>query len=309
MPIDTAVIGTVVMDVTAESVGLQADWKDKQRIDGIRLAIGGDGANQSIRMADLGMSVAITGCVGKDMAGMLAREALRKRGVDVSHMTESSDRETGTALILLRNDGDRNIFSNNGAHPQVFKEDCAWIRRADIRALSIASLFCLPWLEEDGLLSLLEDCRKRGILTFADLGSDKKKQGLSGIQPFLPWIDYFLPSEEDALAMTGTDTPEKAAEVYLQNGAFSVVIKCAARGAYYRSTEESGWVPALPVVPVDTTGAGDCFAAHFIHGILRGLPLRKACIKACEAASLSTLARGASAVPIDYTAFNQSKED
>ena len=309
MPIDAAVIGTVVMDVTAESVGLQADWKDKQRIDGIRLAIGGDGANQSIRMADLGMSVAITGCVGKDMAGMLAMEALRKRGVDVSHMRESSDRETGTALILLRNDGDRNIFSNNGAHPQVYKEDCAWIRKADIRALSIASLFCLPWLEEDGLLSLLEDCRKRGILTFADLGSDKKKQGLSGIQPFLPWIDYFLPSEEDALAMTGTDTPEKAAEVYLQNGAFSVVIKCAARGAYYRSTEESGWVPALPVVPVDTTGAGDCFAAHFIHGILAGLPLREACIKACEAASLSTLARGASAVPIDYTAFNQSKED
>ena len=309
MPIDTAVIGTVVMDVTAESVGLQVDWKDKQRIDGIRLAIGGDGANQSIRMADLDMSVAITGCVGKDMAGMLAMEALRKRGVDVSHMTESSDRETGTALILLRNDGDRNIFSNNGAHPQVYKEDCAWIRKADIRALSIASLFCLPWLEEDGLLSLLEDCRKRGILTFADLGSDKKKQGLSGIQPFLPWIDYFLPSEEDALAMTGTDTPEKAAEVYLQNGASAVVIKCAARGAYYRSTEESGWVPALPVVPVDTTGAGDCFAAHFIHGILAGRPLREACIKACEAASLSTLARGASAVPIDYTGLHQSNED
>ena len=309
MPIDTAVIGTVVMDVTAESVGLQADWKDKQRIDGIRLAIGGDGANQSIRMADLDMSVAITGCVGKDMAGMLAMEALRKRGVDVSHMRESSDRETGTALILLRNDGDRNIFSNNGAHPQVYKEDCAWIRKADIRALSVASLFCLPWLEEDGLLELLKDCRRRGILTFADLGSDKKKQGLPGIQPFLPWIDYFLPSEEDALAMTGTDTPEKAAEVYLQNGAFSVVIKCAARGAYYRSTEESGWVPALHVVPVDTTGAGDCFAAHFIHGILEEMPLREACIKACEAASLSTLARGASAVPIDHTAFNQSKED
>ena len=47
MPIDTAVIGTVVMDVTAESVGLQADWKDKQRIDGIRLAIGGDGVPRS----------------------------------------------------------------------------------------------------------------------------------------------------------------------------------------------------------------------------------------------------------------------
>ncbi len=295
---DAAIIGTVVMDITAESVGRQECWKEKQRIGGIHLAIGGDGANQAVRMADLGMSVAISGCVGKDMPGMLAKEALRKRGVDVRYITESPDRETGTSLILLREDGERNAFSNNGAHPQVYRRDCEWIRTADIRALSVASLFCLPYLEEDGLPELLEHCRSRGILTFADLGSDKKNQGLPGIRPFLPLLDYFLPSEEDALSMTHTETPEEAAEVYLRNGASCVVIKCAERGAYYRTKQESGRVPALPVTPVDTTGAGDCMAAHFICGILKGMTLREACGKACEAASLSTLERGASEVPL-----------
>ena len=291
---DVVVIGTVVMDITAKPIAEQNTWKEKQRISGIRLSTGGDAANQSIRLADLGRSVAISACVGKDQAGLLAKSAMKERGVDISRVTESADRETGTSLILVREDGERNIFSNNGAHGQVFKEDCLWIPEAAPKAVSIASLFCIPFLEEDGLAELLQDCRRRGILTFADLGSDKKHQGLEGILPFLPHLDYFLPSEEDALSMTRTSTPEEAAEVYLNCGVSCAVIKCAARGAYYRTRERSGWVPALPVVPVDTTGAGDCMAAHFIHYILSGLDLGEACRLACAAASLSTQQAGAS---------------
>ena len=291
---DVVVIGTVVMDITAKPIAEQDTWKEKQRIGGIRLSTGGDAANQSIRLADLGRSVAIAACVGKDQAGLLARSAMKERGVDISRVTESADRETGTSLILVREDGERNIFSNNGAHGQVFKEDCRWIPEAGPKAVSVASLFCVPYLEEDGLAELLQDCRRRGILTFADLGSDKKHQGLEGILPFLPHLDYFLPSEEDALSMTRTSTPEEAAEVYLNCGVSCAVIKCAARGAYYRTRERSGWVPALPVVPVDTTGAGDCMAAHFIHYILSGFDLGEACRLACAAASLSTQQDGAS---------------
>ena len=291
---DVVVIGTVVMDITAKPIAGQNTWKEKQRIEGIRLSIGGDAANQSIRLADLGRSVAVAACVGKDQAGLLAKSAMKERGVDISRVTESADRETGSSLILVREDGERNIFSNNGAHGQVFREDCAWIPEAGPNAVSVASLFCVPYLEENGLTELLQECRRRGILTFADLGSDKKHQGLEGIRPFLPYLDYFLPSEEDALSMTRTSTPEEAAEVYLNCGVTCVVIKCAARGAFYRTREESGWVPALPVVPVDTTGAGDCMAAHFIHGILSGLDLKETCRLACAAASLSTQQSGAS---------------
>ncbi|MBQ7535371.1 MAG: carbohydrate kinase family protein [Stomatobaculum sp.] len=291
---DVIVIGPVVMDITARTIAKQDTWKEKQRIEGIRLSTGGDAANQSIRLADLDRSVATVGCVGKDQAGMLAKTALQKRGVEISRMKESEDRETGSSLILVREDGERNIFSNKSAHEQIQKEDCAWIREATPKALSIASLFSVPYLEEDGLEELLRDCRSRGILTFADLASDKKHQGLDGIRRFLPYLDYFLPSEADALAMTCSSSPEEAAEVYLENGASCAVIKCAARGAYYSNGNECGWVPALPVEPVDTTGAGDCMAAHFIHHILNGLDLKEACRLACEAASLSTLQNGAS---------------
>ncbi len=291
---DVIVIGTVVMDITAKPIGRQDSWKEKQRIGGIQLTTGGDAANQSIRLADLGVSVAVTACVGKDQAGMLAKTAMKERGVDISHVTESDTFETGSSLILVREDGERNIFSNTGAHGQVFRQDCSWVYGADTKAVSIASLFCVPFLEEDGLTELLQDCRRRGILTFADLGSDKKNQGLAGVLPFLPHLDYFLPSEEDALRMTGAASPEEAAEVFLDRGVSCAVIKCAARGAYYRTREASGWVPALHVDPVDTTGAGDCMVAYFISGILQGRSLPEACRRACAAASYSTLEKGAS---------------
>ena len=89
---DVVVIGTVVMDITAKPIAEQDTWKEKQRIGGIRLSTGGDAANQSIRLADLGRSVAISACVGKDQAGLLAKSAMKERGVDISRVTESADR-------------------------------------------------------------------------------------------------------------------------------------------------------------------------------------------------------------------------
>ena len=315
---DVIVIGTVVTDVIAGPIASQDSWLEKQRISGITLSTGGDGANQSIRLGDLGRSVSIAACIGKDQAGTLAKAALASRGVDVSHIVEKAEYETGTSLLLLRPDGEQNAFSNAGAHGMLTKEDCAWVFGKDMavsgpeapRALSIASLFSLPLLEDDGLLELLRTAKTRGILTFADLGSDKRHLGLTGIRPFLPLLDYFLPSEDGALRMTGASTPEEAASTFFSCGASNVVIKCAERGACYTSagSDSSGWVPAIPVQPVDTTGAGDCFAAHLIHGILSGLSLRDACASACKAASLSTLNRGASLTPLDKEALARYQE-
>ena len=65
-------------------------------------------------------------------------------------------------------------------------------------------------------------------------------------------------------------------------------------GFYADSPDFRGWIPALKLDPVDTTGAGDCFAAVFLAATIKGYPVREACQRACRAASLSTLSTGAS---------------
>lgn len=292
---DVLCIGSAVMDITARPIGQKNQWEEKQRISAIQIQTGGDAANQSIRLADLGLDAALAACVGQDPNGSILCSSLRARGVRTEYIVSKKECATGTALVLVDEAGERHTFSVQGAHSTIEKADLPWDALNSCRAISLASLFSMPQLEKDGLLAFLQEAKKKGILIFADLAADKLKQGLPGIAPFLPYIDYFLPSLYDALAMTGAFDAQEAAKKYLDCGVKCVVIKCGSEGCYFVSEEHCGIVPAVKVDPVDTTGAGDCMSALFISRILRGESVRDACRFACSGASYSTLFLGASA--------------
>ena len=327
---DVLCIGSAVMDITARPIGQKNHWEEKQRISSIQIQTGGDAANQSIRLADLGLDAALSACVGQDPNGNILCSSLRARGVRTEYIVSKKEYATGTALVLVDEEGERHTFSVQGAHSTIDKADLPWDALNSCRAISLASLFSMPQLEKDGLLGFLQEAKKKGILIFADLAADKLKQGLPGIASFLPYIDYFLPSLYDALAMTGASDAQEAAKRYLDCGAKCVVIKCGSEGCYFAlgkyedegfgggklvteepvtggfaaggfasrepvSEELCGMVPAVKVDPVDTTGAGDCMSALFISRILRGESVREACRFACAGASYSTLFLGASA--------------
>lgn len=291
---DVICIGSAVIDIMAQPVGDSVEWKEKQRIQTIQIQTGGDAANQSSRLADLGLEAAICTCIGSDQNGAMLRASLEERGVSTRYIETKEEVSTGTALVLVDGTGERHTFSVKGAHSLLDRETADCCFDADCRAISLASLFSMPVLERDGLLEGLRRAKERGILIFADLASDKLGQGLEGIRSFLPYIDYFLPSLYDAQEMTGAGSAEEAAHVYLDHGAKNVVVKCGKDGCYFIGKEKSGWVPALPVRPVDTTGAGDCMAALFISQILEGKDMETACRMACAGASYSTLFAGAS---------------
>ena len=292
---DVLCIGSVVMDITARPIGQKNQWEEKQRISAIQIQTGGDAANQSIRLADLGLDAALAACVGQDPNGSILCSSLRARGVRTEYIVSKKECATGTALVLVDEAGERHTFSVQGAHSTIEKADLPWDALNSCRAISLASLFSMPQLEKDGLLAFLQEAKKKGILMFADLAADKLKQELPGIAPFLPYIDYFLPSLYDALAMTGASDAQEAAKKYLDCGVKCVVIKCGSEGCYFVSGELCGTVPAVKVDPVDTTGAGDCMSALFISRILQGEGVRDACRFACSGASYSTLFLGASA--------------
>ena len=83
-------------------------------------------------------------------------------------------------------------------------------------------------------------------------------------------------------------------------GVKNVIIKCGAKGVFADTEEYCGWIPSRKVDPVDTTGAGDCFVATFLTGIVKGYSVREAGILACGAASYSTLSLGASTAQLSW---------
>lgn len=286
-------IGSAVMDIMGFPIDQKKEWKEKQRVSDIRILPGGDAVNQSIYMAKLGVYPSLATCVGADTNGKLLKSALKDMGVDTETMKVKEGCATGTAMVLVSEEGERRIFSVKGAHSTLDKADVPKLSdgSGEYQAISLASLFSMPEFEADGLLEYLTEAKSRSILVFADLAADKLGLGLEGIRKFLPYIDYFLPSLYDVLTMTGTKTAEEASEAFLQLGVSHVVIKCGEKGCY---CSDCGWIPALPVKPVDTTGAGDCMVAVFVTRILAGDTIEAACRYACAAASYSTLYTGAS---------------
>ena len=107
------------------------------------------------------------------------------------------------------------------------------------------------------------------------------------------YCDYCLPSLEDAVTLTGMEDPQAIADLFLEKGAASVVLKLGSEGALVSNGRQTEHIPAYGVEVVDATGAGDTFDGAFVAETLRGHSIFDAVKTANAAAALSTRDHGA----------------
>jgi sugar/nucleoside kinase (ribokinase family) len=114
---------------------------------------------------------------------------------------------------------------------------------------------------------LLAEAKARGrIVTFDLIAATAQTIGI--VRPLLPFIDYFMPSIEEARDMSGQKTPDDCANFYLDHGATCCVLTLGGEGAYYAHRDGARLrVPAYDIDVVDTTGCGDAFDAGFIAAL------------------------------------------
>lgn len=131
--------------------------------------------------------------------------------------------------------------------------------------------------------TLCKRCREMEIPVIFDpdskiINSEKERETICGIAAL---SEIFLPAIEDAKALCGLDDPEKIAEHFLELGARKVVVTLDKKGAFYKSSKESGYAPTFRADKViDTDGAGSAFAAGLISGVTDEIPLSEAVIRA-----------------------------
>ena len=126
------------------------------------------------------------------------------------------------------------------------------------------------------LEQIFRQAKSQGKIVCADMTKRKKNETVEEMAPALRYVDYLFPNEEEAMLLTGRDTAEEAAESLWETGVKHVVIKCGRKGCYIRSKALSAWFPAVSGVEcVDTTGAGDSFAAGFVYGLSEGKSLKE----------------------------------
>jgi ribokinase len=250
---------------------------------------GGKGANQAVALARLGARVAMVGAVGDDPDGAELLAALAAAGVATGQVSVRPRVPTGLAVVCVTPDGDNAIVVAAGANAGLLPGDVAAAAPAFAGAgLLLAQLEVPP----ETVLAAARAGREAGALVVLNAAPARElPAGLLG------QVDVLVVNDGEAAALAGPVDPRDAAARLRDRGPRVVVVTLGGRGCL---VAEEGGVTALPadqVEAVDTTGAGDCFAAALGFGLAEGRGARPAARLAAAAAALAVTRPGAQTTP------------
>lgn len=249
-------------------------------------------------VARLGRSGGIVSGVGDDEFGQAILERLRKDGVKTDHVRVVADRSTGVAFISYGDDAGRSYVFHWDGTPAVMAEappaeiaegvrffhvmGCSLMANADFagRIATTATMFA------DARAQISFDPNIRG-----ELLADRAISGI--LEPILSRCSILLSSDSELEMLAGVSDPDEAvAELKRRYPLEIVVVKHGPRGCAVYGEGERIDVPAFVVDEIDPTGAGDCFDAGFLCGLLEGLDLRDAARLGSAAGALNAAALG-----------------
>ena len=296
---DVLVIGGGVVDIPLRPVGKQIFDVLSYPLDSIRMRAGGDAINESIILSRLGYKVSLCSKLGDDGAGDYLLRVLRDNGVDTGCVVRERGLDTGINIVMIRDDGERGFVTNrNGSLRKLALSDVLLAlddpKIQGARICSFASIFVSPMLPPADMAALFAEIKARGMILCVDTTSPKNHETCDDIAELLPYVDYFFPNLEEAEKISGEHDLDAIADAFLSRGLKNIAIKTGARGCFLKNARMSAQVAAWPHTNcIDTTGAGDNFAAAFIAALLDGRDFVEAARFANAAASVCVESLGA----------------
>lgn len=260
---------------------------------GFSTAPGGKGANQALAARRAGAAVALTGMVGDDAFATQALALLLRDGVDLSGVG-TSDKSTGTALILVGGDGENMIAVIPGANASVTE------RQASGLSLAPGDVVLLQnEIPPVAVAAALERARQSGATTIYNLAPARPDLADMDAQ-----ADVIVTNETefdlyaDALGLGGRSRTDRMTAFAAATGR-TIIVTLGADGVVAASATGLQGTPALPVRAVDTVGAGDTFCGYLAAGLAEAMPLDAALRFAAAAGSIACLKPGAQpAIPV-----------
>jgi len=286
-------LGILVADLVGKPVDKYPDRGKLVLVDQLELHSGGCASSTAVALAKIGISAGVIGKVGCDGLGDFMISVLERNGVDARGVVRDSTVGTSGTMVMVHSDGERSFIHYIGANARLTQDDVNFDLLKDTKVLHVAGSFLMPGLDGEPTANVLKKAQERGIITTLDTAWDSKGRWISLLQPCLQYVDYAVPSIEEARMVTGKQDPADVAKILMDHGVKVVALKMGEEGCYIRSADQEIRIPKYNVDAVDALGAGDCFAAGFLTGIVKGWDLEKTGRFANAVGAMCVMALGA----------------
>jgi ribokinase len=265
---------------------------------------GGKGANQAVAAARLGASVTMVSKVGDDMLGEGVLRNFEDVGVSTRHVQCVAGQSTGTATILVNDEGDNFILIVKGANGDLSPAD---VERAGEELKSCDLILTQLEVPLETVYAALAFGKKHGVKTV--LNPAPAVDGLD--MEMVRQASFLTPNETELAILTGMPVESEeeiaaAARSLLDSGVGTVIVTLGARGSLLATPQGRKRVAPVRVQAVDSTGAGDAFLGSFARYHASGLSVDDALDRATLYAADSVTKRGAQksfATEAEFQAF------
>lgn len=290
MGFDVAVVGSVNQDLIVR-VGAHPRAGETVLGSGHSWGAGGKGANQAVAAARLGSKTAFIGCLGEDEAGRSLLQSLETEGIDLGCAISDPSSPTGLAVITLDRNAENSIVVSPGANMRLSPDHLSRCSSTVEDARVVLAQLEIP-------LEVVAKAAAMCANTFCL--NPAPARALPG--ELLGEVDVLIPNLGELASLASADRLTDRREVIEAarriDGPRAVVVTLGSEGALVVEPQRVVEVEPIPVVPVDTTGAGDAFCGALADALARDADLVEAAQWAALAGGLATTRMGAqSAMP------------
>lgn len=239
-------------------------------IDELTMAVSGAAGTAVIAAAKMGLDCLAVGGVGDDLMGDWVLDRIAHFGVDISGMQRLAGCRTSSSIVLTRADGSRPALHMKGATGDFVVAAKDFDRITDARVVHFGGVGLMDSMDGPGNAALIVHAKQRGSITTVDVFAGSRAD-LPDVAAVLAHTDYFMPSIEEARALTGLEAIEDCASFFLDRGVKACIFTLGEDGAYYRDRDGLRFeVPAFDIDVKCTCGCGDAFNAGYAVALCRG---------------------------------------
>ncbi len=287
---DVLVVGELNVDLILNSIDSFPEMGKEKIAKNMTLTLGSSSAIFASNLSALGANVAFLGKIGNDSFGTLVKESLEMKKVNTDFIVRSTELNTG-ATIVLNYSEDRAMITYPGAMEALTITDIEEKVVRSAKHLHFSSYFLQPGMQP-GILALFQTAKENGLTTSLDIQWDPEEKWNFNYKEVLPFVDIFLPNEQEALLLTSESILENAVNELISYGKF-VVVKLGSKGSIAATKGKSVFKQSFyNNNVVDAIGAGDSFNAGFIFKYINGFKIDECQIFANLTGAVNTTAAG-----------------